>query len=65
MNSASMATNLLGESVVLKDQPEGCSTNLGKIVLVSIDNKGIHFLIEVEGRLLRVDDPADITLQRG
>ncbi len=55
MNSASMATNLLGQSVRLRERPLECTTDRGTIVLVSIDDRGVHFLVQVEGRLIPVD----------
>jgi hypothetical protein len=50
-----MATNLLGRAVRLRETPAGCDSDRGYIALVSIDNQGVHFLIEVGGRLIPVD----------
>jgi hypothetical protein len=61
MNSASMATNLLGRSVRLARQPSGSATDRGTIALVSIDkDQKVHFLILVEGKLVPVEDAADL-----
>jgi hypothetical protein len=55
MNSASMATNLLGRAIRLKERPAGCSTDLGSIALVLIDAAGLHFLLLVENKLIRAE----------
>jgi hypothetical protein len=55
MNSASMATNLLGRAVRLRDKPVGSESDRGYIVLVSIDSQGVHFLVEAGGRLILVE----------
>ncbi len=55
MNSASMATNLLGRAVRLRERPPDCSSDEGTIALVLIQGKEIHFLVLVEGRLVRVE----------
>ncbi len=60
MNSASMATNLLGRPVRLRQRPEGCSNDKGTIVLVSIDAQGVHLLVLVEKRLVPVADVAEV-----
>ena len=62
MNSASMATNLLGRSVRLTKPPEGCRTDSGTIALVSIDDRGVHFLVLVDGRLVLITDCADLVI---
>lgn len=62
MNSASMATNLLGRSVRLKQQPEGCRTCEGSITLVSIDAEGVHFLLLVDGHLITADSADEFTV---
>jgi hypothetical protein len=55
MNSASMATNLLGRAVRLRDRPSDCPSDEGTIALVLIRGQEIHFLVLVEGRLVRVE----------
>jgi hypothetical protein len=55
MNSASMATNLLGRSVRLRERPVSCSTAEGSIALISIDDRGTHFLVLVDGQLISVE----------
>jgi hypothetical protein len=55
MNSASMATNLLGRAVRLAQRPAGCDTDEGSIVLVSIKGQEIQLLVLVAGRLVRVE----------
>jgi hypothetical protein len=62
MNSASMATNLLGRPVRLNERPPGCEGDTGSIVLVSIDGQGVHFLLLVEGRLIRADSAERFTV---
>lgn len=62
MNSASMATNLLGRPVRLRDHPEGTGADTGTIVLVAIDEQGVHFLVLVGGRLVRVEGVDQLTL---
>jgi hypothetical protein len=51
-----MATNLLGRPVRLRQKPDGCSSAEGTIVLVSIDDDGVHLLVLVEKRLIPVAD---------
>lgn len=55
MNSAVMATNLLGRPVRLREPPPGCRSPEGEIVLVAMDQEGPHFLLLVEGRLVPVE----------
>lgn len=55
MNSASMATNLLGRSIRLRERPVQCATDEGTICMVSIDDRGTHFLVLVDGRLLLIE----------
>lgn len=62
MNSASMATNLLGRPVRLKERPEGFNTDQGSIALVSIDGREVRFLLLVEGRLITVDSADKFTV---
>jgi hypothetical protein len=62
MNSASMATNLLGQSVRLRERPVGCESDEGTIALVAIDTRGVHFLILVGGRLVLVDSADQLTV---
>ena len=57
MNSASMATNLLGRPVRFKERPKGCETDQGSIAPVSIDQQGVHFVILVGNALIQVDSP--------
>jgi hypothetical protein len=56
MNSAAMATNLLGRAVRLRDRPPGCETNEGTIALVTIQGSEVHFLVLVDGRLVWVEN---------
>ena len=56
MNSASMATNLLGRTIRLRERPVQCSTDEGTICLVAIDDRETHFLVLVDGRLIPIDD---------
>jgi hypothetical protein len=62
MNSASMATNLLGRPVRLRERPVGCATEEGSIAAVTIDDQGFHFLILIDGRLVSVEKPSDLTV---
>jgi hypothetical protein len=55
MNSASMATNLLGRAVRLRERPPGCRSDEGSIPLVTIQRREVRFLILVDGRLVRVE----------
>jgi len=55
MNSAAMATNLLGMPVRLKERPVGCRTDEGSITLVAIDQRGVHFLVLVDHTLIPID----------
>ncbi len=62
MNSASMATNLLGRAVRLNEPPPGCGTEQGTIVLVLVQGHEIHFLVLVEGRLVRVESTEQVRI---
>jgi hypothetical protein len=63
MNSATMATNLLGRPVRLKQRPEGFEVTEGQIALVSMDQRGVHFLVLLkDGRLVPVDHPNDLVV---
>ncbi len=62
MNSATMATNLIGRPIRLRERPAGCSTDEGQIATVFIDSHGMHYVLLVDGRLLTVDDPAAFTV---
>lgn len=62
MNSASMATNLLGRPVRLRERPVGCPTDQGAIAAVSLDEQGFHFLILIDGRLVFVEKPDDLRI---
>jgi hypothetical protein len=55
MNSATLATNLLGRPVRLRERPVGFDRDTGQIALIYIDSEGLHFLLLISGRLLRVD----------
>lgn len=62
MNSASMATNLLGRPVRLRRRPDGCASDEGSVALVMIDSQGFHFLILVDGRLITIDGLDEFTV---
>jgi hypothetical protein len=56
MNSAAMATNLLGRAVPLRERPADCPSDKGTIALVQIRGEEIRFHVLVEGRLVRIED---------
>jgi hypothetical protein len=56
MNSAAMATNLLGRAVRLRERPPGCKSDEGTIALVTIQGREVRFLVLVDGRLVWVED---------
>ena len=62
MNSASMATNMLGRPDRLHERPVGCATDEGSIAAVTIDQQGFHFLILVDRRLVPIDKVSDLTV---
>ena len=62
MNSATLATNLLGRRVRLHRRPEQCATDCGQIATVYIDNRGMHYVLLIEGRLVPVDDGSEFTV---
>lgn len=62
MNSASMATNLLGRPVRLRERPVGCTTDEGSIAAVTINDQGFHFLILADHWLVPIDKPDELTV---
>jgi hypothetical protein len=62
MNSATLATNLIGRPVRLRERPAGCSTDTGQITTVYINSEGLHYILLVGGRLVTVADPAAFTV---
>jgi hypothetical protein len=59
MNSATMATNLLGRPVRLVERRVGVETDTGQIALIYIDDRGMHYVLLVAGRLIEVDRPEE------
>jgi hypothetical protein len=57
MNSATLATNLLGRPVRLRERPVGLDSDTGQIAMIYIDSGGLHYLLLVAGRLVQVDRP--------
>ncbi len=62
MNSATMATNLIGRPIRLRERPADCATDTGQIATIFIDSGGMHYVLLVDGRLVTVDDPAAFTV---
>ncbi len=62
MQGAILATNLLGRPVRFNRAPDGAESTRGTIVTVYTDGRGIHYIVEVDGRLVDVADAAVFTL---
>ena len=57
MNSATMATNLLGRPVRLRERLPGRAADTGQIAMVYIDQQGLHYMLLLGGELVQVDRP--------
>jgi hypothetical protein len=57
MNSATLATNLLGRPVRLRERPVGLDSDTGRTAMIYIDSGGLHYVLLVAGRLVQVDRP--------
>jgi hypothetical protein len=62
MNSATLATNLLGRPVRLRERPAGVDGDTGQMALIYIDAHGLHFVVLIAGRLVQVDRPDQFTV---
>jgi hypothetical protein len=57
MNSATLATNLLGRPVRLRERLPGRAADTGQIAMVYIDERGLHYVLLLGGELVQVDRP--------
>jgi hypothetical protein len=57
MNSATLATNLLGRPVRLRERLPGRTHDTGQIALIYIDSQGLHYVLLLGGELVPVDRP--------
>lgn len=55
MNSATLATNLLGRPVRLRERPVGADSEVGQIAMIYIDSAGLHFVLLVGDRLIQME----------
>jgi hypothetical protein len=62
MQNAALATALLGRRVRLHHKPEGAETTTGEIATVYADGRGLHYVILLGGRLVRVEDEGQFTV---
>jgi hypothetical protein len=61
-NNFSLATNLLGRRVRLRERPPGARRDTGRITTLYLDAEGLHYVILLEGRLIQVDDSDELTV---
>ncbi|HJT76161.1 MAG TPA: hypothetical protein VJ739_03075 [Gemmataceae bacterium] len=62
MKSSTLATNLVGRPVRLRERRPDCPADTGQIATIFIDEQGMHYVLLVGGRLVQVDDPAAFTV---
>jgi hypothetical protein len=57
MNSATLATNLLGRPVCLRERLPGHAADTGQIAMIYLDGQGLHYVLLLAGDLVHVDRP--------
>jgi hypothetical protein len=62
MQHAALATNLLGRRVRLHQKPDGAPTATGEIATVYLDERGLHYVLLLGGRLVRAEDEGQFTV---
>jgi hypothetical protein len=61
-NVFSLATNLLGRRVRLRERPQGAQSDTGRITTLYVDAEGLHYVVLVEGRLVHVENGNQLTV---
>jgi hypothetical protein len=62
MNNSSLATALLGRRARLHEPPNWARDPTGEIVLVYLDDRGMHYVLLVAGRLVQADSATQFTV---
>ena len=62
MNQTALATSLLGRRVRLQEPAPGTPERTGQIVTVYLDERGVHYVLLVAGRLVPAGSASQVTV---